>query len=95
MTTKANRDDAGRRGLPYRPFLYTLDQVQDLLLVADLTPLLYYDRRSTGIHKAHQILTVNIMPDGQKPEWRVEEAELLRWMRNRGFRIWYRETRYR
>jgi len=88
-------DERDEAGLPYRPFLYHLDQIQDLLLVYDLTPLMYWDRRSTGIHHPQLIKAVNIMPDGQKPEWRVEEAELLRWMRHMGFQIFYRKKRYR
>lgn len=94
MPTKRRETDP-RRGLPYRPYLYHLDQIQDLLLLDDLNPLLYWDRRSTGIHHPYLLKTINIMPDGQKPEWRVEEAELLRWMRHKNFRIWYRETRHR
>lgn len=83
------------RGLPFRPFLYTLDQIQDLLLVNDLNPLLYWDGRSTGIHKQFLIKTINIMPDGVKPEWRVEEVELLRWMRHKNFRLLGRTARHR
>lgn len=82
-------------GLPYRPFLYTLDQIQDLLLVNDLNPLLYWDKRSTGVHHMYLIKTVNIMPDGVKPEWRVEEAELLRWMRHKNFKILGRIIRHK
>jgi hypothetical protein len=81
--------------LPYRPFLYTLSQIQDLLLIDNLTPLIYWDGRSTGIHHPHLLKAVNLMPDGEKPEWRVEEAELVRFMVNRGFQIFYRPTRHR
>lgn len=81
--------------LPFRPFLYTLDQIQDLLLVNDLNPLIYWDGRSVGIHHPYLIKAINLMPNGVKPEWRVEEVELLRWMRNRGFQIFYRDSRPR
>lgn len=91
----ATWDNRTTLGLPYRPFLYTLDQIQDLLLVADLQPLLFWDRRSTGIHNPKLIKTINIMPDGVTPQWRVEEVELIRWMRIKGFRIFYRTNRYR
>jgi len=81
-------------GLPYRPFLYHLDQIQDLLLINDLNPILYYDRRSTGIHKPQLLKAINVMPEGVKPEWRIEEAELLRWMQHMGFRqVYYRTER--
>lgn len=81
--------------LPYRPFLYHLDQVKDLLLMDDLTPVIYWDKRSTGIHHPHLLKAVNLTANGQKPEWRVEEAELVRWMYNRGFQIFYRPNRHR
>lgn len=81
--------------LPYRPFLYHLDQIQDLLLINDLTPLMFWEKRSVGIHPPHLLKAVNLMPDGTKPEWRVEEGELVRWMINRGFQILYRPTRHR
>jgi hypothetical protein len=84
-----------RRGLPFRPFLYTLDQLQDLLLISDLNPIIYWDGRSVGIPHPYLIKAINIMPNGVKPEWRVEEAELLRWMRHKNFRIFYRERRFR
>lgn len=84
----------GHAGLPYRPFLYHLEQIQDLLLINDLNRILYYDRRSIGIHHPQLLKTINIMPDGEKPEWRVEEAELLRWMQHMGFRqVLYRTQR--
>jgi hypothetical protein len=79
--------DREKMGLPFRPFLYTLSQIQDLLALEDLTPLLYYDSRTIGIHNPKTIRTINIMPDGVQPEWRVEEAELIRWMRHTGFKI--------
>jgi hypothetical protein len=89
------RETDARRGLPFRPFLYTLDQIQDLLLISDLTPIIFWDGRSTGMHHPYLIKAINIMPNGVKPEWRVEEAELLRWMRHKNFRIFYRERRFR
>lgn len=81
--------------LPFRPFLYHLDQIQDLLLINDLNPLMHWEGRSTGIHHPAKLKAVNLMPDGEKPEWRVEEAELVRWMVSRGFQIFYRPTRHR
>lgn len=87
--------DRGKYRLPYRPFLYTLDQIRDLLLVNDLNPVIHWDKRSTGIHQKNKIKAVNIMPDGTKPEWRVEEAELLRWMRHMDFQIFYRSSRFK
>ena len=82
-------------GQPYRPFLYTLEQIQDLLLLDDLNPFLYYDRRSVGIHHPPFLRTINLSPDGVAPAWRVEEEELIRWMHNRGFRVMSRYERRR
>jgi hypothetical protein len=47
------------------------------------------------MHHPYLIKAINIMPNGVKPEWRIEEAELLRWMRHKNFRIFYRERRFR
>ena len=87
--------DRAKAGLPFRPFLYHLDQVQDLLLINDLNPLIYWDRRSTGIPYPYLIKAVNIMPPSEKPQWRVEEVELLRWMRYQGFQIFHRTARHK
>lgn len=79
-------------GLPPRPFLYSLDQIANLLDI-DLTRLkavwIYYRGRSIGRHTGDQIEAIDIAPAGQgiKPEWRVSEKEFIRWMKRKGFRI--------
>lgn len=77
-------------GLPPRPFLYSLDQVADLVAV-DLATLrkrhVFYDRVSPGIPPRDLLLARNIAADSDKPVWRVAERELLRWLRYRGFRV--------
>ncbi len=87
--------DREKMGLPFRPFLYTLDQIQDMLMVNDLNPMLHFDKRSTGIHHNEHLKAINLAPEGCTPEWRVEEAELLRWMQFKGFHILRRSTRRR
>lgn len=79
-------------GLPVRPFLYTLDQIATLIdiSVAKLKQIyLHFAGRSVGPHRADKILTHDISPRGKglKPEWRVSEQELVRWLRFRGFRV--------
>lgn len=80
--------DRRRYELPPRPFLYTLDQVADLLVV-DLSEIhkkyIYFHGRSTGVKSPKQLAARNIAPDGERPEWRVEEMELIRWFRHTGF----------
>jgi len=80
-------------GLPFKPFLYTLDQISDLLSIP-LNTLksqhLFYQSRSLGHRQYNKIETVNLSPDGEKPEWRVSEVELIRWLRFKGFRVYDR-----
>ena len=72
--------------LPPRPFLYTQDQVADLLAVTDVSAYLFYDGRSTGTPPKDKMLARNIAPEGLPPEWRIEEQELIRWFKHTGFR---------
>lgn len=76
-------------GLPYRPFLFTLDQISSLLQLKVETlsqHYIYFEGRSIGVRKLDKMLARNIAPSDQKPEYRVAERELLRWMRRKGFK---------
>lgn len=79
-------------GLPRRPFLYTTDQVSDLLgLSEDVLKVqyLYYHGRTLGKPKRDLLGVVQMAPCScGREDWRVEESELLRWMRHVGFRIY-------
>ncbi len=78
-----------RVDLPQKPFLYTLDQVAHLLdLRVDTLQLHYihFDGRSIGVQPRDKLLAHNIAPTGVKPNWRIAEKELIRWMKNRGIR---------
>lgn len=81
-------------GLPIRPFLYTLDQIGVLLSLntSRLQVYIHYDGRSVGRPKRDKLLARNIAPLGEAADWRVPESELIRWLRNRGFRV--RESRW-
>lgn len=76
-------------GLPPRIFLYSLDQIA-MLLDIELKSLksnyIYYEGRSTGVRRRDYISSRNIAPDGEKPEWRVAEKELIRWFKHKGFK---------
>lgn len=80
-------------GLPVRPFLYSIDQLAGLLSVEESAirkTYLHYDGRMPGVPDKHRLRAVNIAPPDSKPDWRVAERELVRWMRFKGFR--YYET---
>lgn len=79
--------------LPYRPFLFTVDQIAVLLNVSEQevkAHLLYYERRSIGTRSNHQMIARNIAGPDERPDWRVAERELVRWMRLKGFRYYER-----
>ncbi len=82
-------------GLPPRPFLYTLDQVQGLLGYSSLAhmkkTLVHFDKLSNGATNKKKLLARNIAPDdAEKAEWRISERELIRWMRAHNFRLYQR-----
>lgn len=79
--------------LPVRPFLYTLDQIQTLLsmTVNQLNPHLFYQGRSVGRQRPELMIARNVSIDrNDKPDWRVLEIELVRWMRLKGFKYYAR-----
>jgi len=82
-------------GLPPRPFLYTLDQIATLL---DLTQTqieqqyIFWDQRSVGRVPKNKMMARNIAHHDQKPDWRVAERELVRWMKYKGFRFYERSS---
>lgn len=79
-------------GLPNRPFLYTLDQIA-ILLELRLDTLrkgyIYFDGRSIG-NGVDKMMARNIAPEGEPPEWRVAETELVRWLKKKRFRFYER-----
>ena len=76
-------------GLPPRLFLFTLDQIAGMLAISVDTLMrsyVYFEGRSTGARKTNLMIAINIAPDEEKPEWRVNDRELVRWARVKGFR---------
>ena len=88
-------DEISRRqlGLPPRVFMYTVDQIATLfeVSIADVKKrYLFYDRREPGIAPRTKMRAVNIAPEGETPEWRVAERELVRYMRRQGIKFYER-----
>lgn len=79
-------------GLPRRPYLYTIDQIADLLSLTETVlkvQYVYYRGRSVGRDRADLISAVQVAPCGcGREDWRVEEAELVRWMLHMGFKAY-------
>lgn len=79
-------------GLPVREFMYTIDQIAYLLAVTEnhlKRHLLHFEGRSVGACPKDKILAVDISPDdAPRPEWRVAERHLKRWMRYKGWKIY-------
>lgn len=80
-------------GLPFRVFLYTPDQIATMFsLTTEYVKknVLFYDVREPGIRPKSKMRAVNIAPEGETPEWRVSEKELIRYLRNRGIKFYER-----
>lgn len=78
---------AGSVGLPPMLFLFTTDQIAMMLNISEdhlMVSYLYYVGRSSGLKKTHQMDAINIAPEGEKPVWRVNANEFIRWCRRRG-----------
>lgn len=89
------RDEIHRKdvGLPSRPFLYTIDQVAQLMSISEEVvkrEFAHWDGRSVGIPNKDRIIFRNIMPNGATPEWRCSERELIRFLRHKGFKYYER-----
>ena len=84
-------------GLPSRPFLYTLDQMVDILRYSsekELVKSVYFENRSVGPCPKEKMLARNIAGPDDSPEWRVEEDEFIRWMRVHKIVPMTRKSRY-
>lgn len=79
-----------RMGLPIRVFLYTDDQIADLLrlpLAKLRKESLWFDGREVGLPPGDKIRAVNIMAAGLTPQWRVAEDEFVRWLKHKQINI--------
>ena len=74
--------------LPFREFMFTLDQIAFLLDIDEqymIRKYLYLPGRSTGI-QAGRMRATNIARADQPPNWRVSETDLKFWMKSKGIR---------
>lgn len=101
MTTTPKRghaphlpSDPAKVGLPPRPFLYTLDQIAVILDVQQdrlERQYIYFEGRMTGVRSLRRLLARDMNPDPRfRPDWRVAEQELIRWMKLMGFKYYDR-----
>lgn len=87
------RDRSKKIGLPSPPFLYTIDQIAQILSVDEKTvrrSYLFYEGREVGFKPRHKMRAVNIAEYGDDPVWRVSELSLIGWMRAQGFKFYER-----
>jgi hypothetical protein len=75
--------------LPERVFLYTLDQIATITSI-DLNKLkmnhVFFESRTLGPAMSKKMKAHNIAGPDAIPDWRIAEAEFIRWMRACGFR---------
>jgi hypothetical protein len=80
------------KDLPRPPFLWTLDQCAQVASV-DLGEFtrkyVHFQDLTVGPVRRDLLMARNIAPLGDKPEWRISESELLRWLKAKGFRPRY------
>lgn len=71
--------------------MYTLDQIAYLLNLTEETlkrSYLHFEGKSVGVCPRDRMIAVDISPDSAKrPEWRVPERYLKRWMRFKGLKV--------
>lgn len=78
-------------GLPVRVFLFTLDQIAVVINVSVPTvkkSYIYFEGRSIGVRHRYLMVARNIAPPDEKPDWRVAERELIRWLKFKKFRYY-------
>lgn len=88
-----SKDKPARVELPPRPFLYTIDQIASLTGMSETsirTNYLFYVSNDWGRQSPELLAARNIAPPGHPEEWRVQEQELIRWLRRKGFRTYSR-----
>jgi hypothetical protein len=76
-----SRSDRERFGLPPRLFLYTVDQIMDMLQISDIAKVAHFEGRTPGVPARDRMVARNVAPADEKPEWRIEEKEFVRWMK--------------
>lgn len=77
-------------GLPPQPFLYTLDQIGQMLGRQKRTVVkyLHYYGVTPGKCPENKMSASNLASVGEPADWRVADAELIRWLRYKGFKVY-------
>lgn len=87
------KPDTTRVSIPPRPFLYTLDQVEQLTSIPMKRlqrEFIYFEGRSAGKNPKNRMVARNVAGPEDTPTWRIAEKELIRWMEHKGFRYYER-----
>lgn len=80
-----------KTGLPTRAFFFTLDQVATMVEVQEShlkKNYIFFHGRNPGFRPLDKMLARNIAPAGEKPQWRVAEREVVRWLRRKGYKVY-------
>ena len=80
-------------GLPPRVFFYTVDQICGILELDEnyvKKNMLHYEGRSAGIAPRGKLRAINVAPPGEKPEWRISERSLMRYLKAAGMKFYER-----
>lgn len=83
-------DHPEKVGLPPVTFLYTLDQIANMLLMpvdSFVTQHVYFMMVTTGRKTPHEMMARNIAKPGKEPDWRIAQAEFVRWLKLKGFKV--------
>ncbi len=77
-------------GLPPITFLYTLDQVASMVnmdLETFTLTYVWYHNRSTGVRYPRNMVARNLAEPHETPDWRIAQAEFIRWLKYMGFKV--------
>lgn len=90
MASSTPPDHPEKVGLPPVTFFYTLDQIASMLNMSVETLVashVYFHMRSTGMKSPHEMMARNIGKPGFPPDWRIAQAEFIRWLKLKGFKV--------
>ena len=81
--------DIQATGIPLRTFFYTIDQLAVMLNISEaaLMKSHIFTEREPGYQPKWKMRAVNIATPHDRPDWRVADKELIRWLKFKGFRI--------
>jgi hypothetical protein len=85
-----HEDDRKEVSLPVRPFLYTHEQVAQILGMTEnglSNHVAFYEGASVHKYTPHDLKFINVGKPDDKKIWRCEERELVRWMKLKGVKV--------